>query len=311
VFFSTYLGALCVTVPLWIGFAEAEPLKLNDESAHYCAAVYINGIVKSQKWLTIEKDVLAKKIIPGQLARDVDLHNADIERMKENLVAASRYFENRGDLTKLDRLANNPGYFRGELDIKACDDARKSANVKECLTKCMNTKLGGQCMDTCWEASSEPCKRTMSCAMFTTSAPEWTVYSPEGSGFRIAFPGQPEINEKMRLAVVKQGQSFFSVSFVDIPLGMPSSLDVARKGALEIISDNHVRALLRTERDVKVSGLPAKEFVIDFPATNNVRLSRHVLSGVRIISAGYLGPRGSEDSQQAKRFMDSLEILSK
>ena len=153
----------------------------------------------------------------------------------------------------------------------------------------------------------------MSCtAVFAVAnTVQWTVYSLEGSGYRIAFPGQPEVMPTVNAAALKSGQSSFVTSYGDIPLGVPPVISVLRKNALELVASNKGIASLRTERDLTVQGLPAKEFVIDFLKTNTVRLSRHILAGVRVISAVYLGPHGSEDSPQAQQFINSLEVLKK
>ncbi len=305
-----YFGTLCLSASLLtVSAYGAAPLKPDDASAHYCAAVFADDVAR---WRTLLSMLKSNQGSPDQTSsKAVEQVAADIDRMSAHLRVASHYFKNQDDVSNSSQLLNNPDFFRGQLDIKACQEARKKANV-DIVKGCLSHRKD-QCSDDYFAAGSEECRRTMSCtAVFAVAnTVQWTVYSLEGSGYRIAFPGQPEVMPTVNAAALKSGQSSFVTSYGDIPLGVPPVISVLRKNALELVASNKGIASLRTERDLTVQGLPAKEFVIDFLKTNTVRLSRHILAGVRVISAVYLGPHGSEDSPQAQRFINSLEVLKK
>ena len=296
-------AALCLSVIISITAVHAEPLKRDDAGAHYCTAVFVLAIEKSNKLRS--------------LGKDVDFE-AEIKRLKAGALEAARHFRDKNELASPERLMNNPDFFRGENDVKACEGVRRSANVKGCMDKCGSGKSYARCVDACFEAGSDICRRTMSCmSLFVVEAEskvdsqQWTVYAPAGAGYRIAFPGRPEVLGPAGAAVLNQDQFTFAVSYSDVPLGKAPGVDDLRENSVGLVAMSKGVFSLRSERDIKVGTAPAKEFVLDNSKKDLVRLSRHVLVGVRVISAVYFGPRGTEKSTQAQSFLDSLEIVSK
>lgn len=149
-------------------------------------------------------------------------------------------------------------------------------------------------------------------------AQNWVEHKPDGIGYRVEMPAAPRITArdvptaigpiKTTMALVDRGQIAFIVSHNDYPADAIKAtpkeqlLDGIRNGQV----GNHK---LRGEERITISGQPARHLVID-TAQGQVILSRIVMVEARLFQAIYVGPKGSEDGDDAKRFINSFKLVN-
>lgn len=147
-------------------------------------------------------------------------------------------------------------------------------------------------------------------------AQQWIEYHPPGAGYRIEFPGRPA--EDTREVVTNVGKIHMITSAVEIgdkvfltitsrypehlTMGDPEkNLDGARNGSLRKINGT-----LRREERLSVGDAPARRLLIDIPQDNQAAGAVMVLDGHRLVQAIYVGPRGTEEAPEVRRFLSSL-----
>ncbi len=149
-------------------------------------------------------------------------------------------------------------------------------------------------------------------------AQNWVEHKPDGIGYRIEMPSAPKIQSrdvptqigpiKTTMALVDRGRIAFIVSHNDYPADAIKAtpkeqlLDGIRNGQVGVHK-------LRTEERITLSGQPARHIVID-TAQGQVVVSRIVMVEARLFQALYVGPKGSEDGDDAKRFFASFQLVN-
>jgi hypothetical protein len=148
---------------------------------------------------------------------------------------------------------------------------------------------------------------------------QWVEHKPAGIGYRIEMPAAPQIQSrdiptavgpiKTTMALVDRGPIGFIVSHNDYPKealegkSPDALLDGIRSGQV----GSHT---LRDEQRITMSGHPARHIVID-TAQGQVIVSRIVVVEARLFQAVYVGPKGTEDSDDAKRFINSFQLVDR
>ena len=147
---------------------------------------------------------------------------------------------------------------------------------------------------------------------------QWVEHKPDGVGYRIEMPQAPQITSrdvvtavgpiKTTMALVDRGAIGFVVSHNDYPAAA-----LAGKSPDELldgIKTGQVGAhKLRSEEKIALGGRPARHVVID-TAQGQVIVSRFVMVENRLLQAVYVGPKGTEDGDDAKRFINSFQLVA-
>ena len=155
-------------------------------------------------------------------------------------------------------------------------------------------------------------------AASAAQAQQWIDHRPTGGGYRVAFPAQP-IEQgrtvdtdvgKVRMqtsAVEVDGKIFMTIDSsypTEFKMGdAEANLDTARNGGLR-----NVGGQLVSEEKLNIDNAPARRLVIDIPRSNQEAEALMVLDGHRLYQAVYLGPRGSQRTEDAKRFLSSFKL---
>jgi len=150
-------------------------------------------------------------------------------------------------------------------------------------------------------------------------AQQWVKYQPDGAGYRVEFPAKPVENTqdittkvgpvKTRTSAVEVGDKVFMTvhSFypTDVTMGDPqTNLDGVRNGSVR-----NVNGKLLSEERLNISNAPARRLLIDMPRSNQAAEALMVLDGNRLYQAVYVGPPGTENTPEAKRFLSSFALL--
>ena len=148
---------------------------------------------------------------------------------------------------------------------------------------------------------------------------QWIDYRPTGAGYRVEFPAKPveDVRDvttdvgtiKMRTSSVDIGGKVFmtidSLYPASVSMGDPEiNLDGARNSGVR-----NVEGTLRAEKRLSVANAPARRMVIDMPRTNQAADALIVLDGRRLYQAVYVGPRGTEEAPEVRRFLSSFALL--
>ncbi|HEY7609999.1 MAG TPA: hypothetical protein VIF14_12260 [Alphaproteobacteria bacterium] len=148
---------------------------------------------------------------------------------------------------------------------------------------------------------------------------EWVEHKPAGIGYRIEMPEAPKVQSrdvptavgpiKTTMALVDRGAIGFIISHNDYP---PDAIKgKAPDALLDGIRSGQVGShKLRAEQKITMSGHPARHIVID-TAQGQVIVSRIVVVEARLFQAVYVGPKGSEDGDDAKRFINSFQLVDR
>jgi len=149
-------------------------------------------------------------------------------------------------------------------------------------------------------------------------AQQWIDHRPNGGGYRVAFPAQPIEDGrnvdttlgavKMRTTAVEiDGRIFMTIDSVypaNLPMGDPESdLDIVRDGGVR-----NVNGKLLSEERLSIGNAPARRVVIDIPRSNQAAEALIVLDDHRLFQAVYVGPRGTQSTEQANRFLSSFAL---
>jgi len=149
-------------------------------------------------------------------------------------------------------------------------------------------------------------------------AQQWIDHRPNGGGYRVAFPAQPIEDGrnvdttlgavKMRTTAVEiDGRIFMTIDSVypaNLPMGDPESdLDIVRDGGVR-----NVNGKLLSEERLSIGNAPARRVVIDIPHSNQAAEALIVLDDHRLFQAVYVGPRGTQSTEQANRFLSSFAL---
>jgi hypothetical protein len=145
----------------------------------------------------------------------------------------------------------------------------------------------------------------------------WVEHKPAGIGYRIEMPAAPRVTQrdvptqigpiKTTMALVDRGAIAFIVSHNDYPAEAVKA--VPKETMLDNIAKGQVGAhKLRTQESVTIGGQPARHLVID-TAQGQVLVSRLVMVEARLFQVIYVGPKGSEDGDDAKRFIASFDLV--
>jgi hypothetical protein len=155
-------------------------------------------------------------------------------------------------------------------------------------------------------------------AVFSANAQQWIDHRPNGGGYRVAFPAQPIETRRtvdtdvgrvnMRTSAVEIGDKIYitidSTYPSDFRMGdAEANLDTARDGGVV-----NVHGTLLSEERLSIDHAPARRLVIDIPHGNKAAEALMVLDGHRLYQAVYLGPRGSQKTDDAKRFLSSFKL---
>jgi hypothetical protein len=158
----------------------------------------------------------------------------------------------------------------------------------------------------------------------SVTAQQWLEYRPTGGGFRVEIPGTPRVSTQIlqskngpvnqTSATIDFDNQHFGASYTDLP-DIPEGkfrnsddaiLDGARDGAIQGSNVPGVRATLRNERRLIVSGYPARDIVLDTDQ-NLVSVMRIILVKNRMFSANFVGSSGSETGSSARMSLSSVK----
>jgi hypothetical protein len=110
------------------------------------------------------------------------------------------------------------------------------------------------------------------------------------------------------MALVDRGSIAFIVSHNDYPAEAVKS--VPKETMLDNIGKGQVGThKLRSQENITISGQSARHLVID-TAQGQVLVSRLVMVEARLFQVIYVGPKGSEESEDAKRFIASFQLVN-
>jgi hypothetical protein len=157
-----------------------------------------------------------------------------------------------------------------------------------------------------------------SAAAAPAAAQNWVEHKPDGVGYRVEMPAAPRVSQrdvptqigpiKTTMALVDRGTIAFIVSHNDYPAEAVKT--VPKETMLDNISKGQVGAhKLRSQESITIGGQPARHLVID-TAQGQVLVSRLVMVEARLFQVIYVGPKGSEESDDAKRFVASFQLVN-
>ncbi len=151
--------------------------------------------------------------------------------------------------------------------------------------------------------------------------PAWTTYTAGEKDFTALFPGTPKAGTaamggvaggQLRTYLLEAGPEAFTVVVFAYPKGalaqpmLPKDLaDRAR------LFGEGAGWKLRSSTAAMVAGKPGLEAVFDEPETGAVIVFRMAQQGDRLYAITFGGPKGSEGTPQAQRFVGSLRLLSR
>ena len=155
--------------------------------------------------------------------------------------------------------------------------------------------------------------------------PGWSLFSTPDGACRVALPGTPKATEQstkngagttlVRIFTVERpGKAIFAFAVVDLPAGpidAEAAFDAARKGGLSRVPG----ATLAEEKKIEYLGSPARELLIDLPATpatpgGSRMRTRAILAGGHLIQLMYVQPSRAEPAaaEAVACFFDSLRF---
>jgi hypothetical protein len=150
-------------------------------------------------------------------------------------------------------------------------------------------------------------------------AQEWQEYRLDGGAYRIEFPGSPVEHTRdvatnigtirMKTSAVEAGGRTYMMIRSEYPPNVAvndpeARLDGARNGSVR-----RTGGVLRSESRTTVGQAPARHLVIDMPQTSQSADALMILDGRQLLQAIYVGPRGTEETPEAKRFLASFESV--
>src|SRR5262245_18727219 len=149
------------------------------------------------------------------------------------------------------------------------------------------------------------------------AAQNWVEHKPQGVGYRVEMPAAPRITQRdvqtqlgairTTMALVDRGTIAFIVRHNDYPADAVKA--AAKEQMLDGIRNGQVGTnKLRGEEKITIGGEPARHLVID-TAQGQVIVSRLVMVEARLFQVIYVGPKGSEESEDAKRFIASFQLI--
>jgi len=150
-------------------------------------------------------------------------------------------------------------------------------------------------------------------------AQTWKEFKPQGIGYSIEMPGEWTVTSqdvaaaggtlKAYLATVNMGARSYVTVYVRYPdetlRGTPvkTMLDGVRDGIV-----GSVKGKLRSEENIVVSNLPARQIIVDVPQ-DLVLVNRFFLMESTLVQALVTGPSNVENEANTKRFLDSLKVV--
>ena len=152
------------------------------------------------------------------------------------------------------------------------------------------------------------------------AAQDWIEYRPPGGGYRVEFPGKPQVSTRdvttrtaviqMNMAMVERGDA---AAFLTIHSQRPpGSSSVDPQQVLDQVRDGVLKdpeRKLREEAHTTVGGLPARRVIIDIPQKNQVSVALFVLGADRMYQAIVVVAPGQESSADIERFLKSFTVM--
>jgi hypothetical protein len=150
-------------------------------------------------------------------------------------------------------------------------------------------------------------------------AQQWQKYRLDGAAYRIEFPGSPVQDTRdvttnigtirMQTSSVAVGDKTYMMIRSEYPPNVAMSdpetrLDGARNGSV-----HRTGGVLRSESRTTVGQAPARHLIIDMPQTSQSADAVMILDGRQLLQAIYVGPRGTEETPEARRFLTSFESV--
>lgn len=145
-------------------------------------------------------------------------------------------------------------------------------------------------------------------------------FSPEGSGFTVEMPCDPEQQSttietpagsiKLIVYLCRTSDRAYLAGYSDYPLAdmkgkVEPFLDGAREGALK--SGNN---RLISERSISLDGRPGRELHMEAP--NGLRLRvRMILAGNRLYQVGVVSPKIDAESPETGKYLDSFRLIGR
>jgi hypothetical protein len=152
------------------------------------------------------------------------------------------------------------------------------------------------------------------------AAQDWVEYRPPGGGYRVEFPGKPQVSTRdvttrtaivqMNMALVERGDA---AAFLTIhSLRPPGASGVDPQQVLDQVRDGVLKdpeRKLREEAHTTVGGLPARRVIIDIPDKKQVSVALFVLGADRLYQAIVVVSPGQESSADVERFLKSFTVM--
>ena len=161
------------------------------------------------------------------------------------------------------------------------------------------------------------CSAMLLFCVATASAQQgWTEYRPSGAPYRVEMPGRPMTKTEavdtgkgsvdMIMAVVDLGERSFLAVYADYPDSAAKGVS-PEQGLINAREGMAKHGKLLSDRALRVSGYPAREYVVEQP-DGYVIVSRSVQAGNRLYQMLAIGKGGSADDPLTRRFLDSFSI---
>jgi hypothetical protein len=152
-------------------------------------------------------------------------------------------------------------------------------------------------------------------------AAAWKEFQAKQGRFSVLLPGTPAYEVQTRdfpavgatqvhTYVLRQEPYVFLVVYADLPpqllrTGPLAVADDMQNGFLESLD-----ARLVSEKDIKISGKPGKEFRADVPKLPGIALSRAAAVGGRVYQIAVVAPREQSPVPELRKFLDSFKLLA-
>jgi hypothetical protein len=158
------------------------------------------------------------------------------------------------------------------------------------------------------------------CAGAPALAQSRVDYQPEGVGYRVEFPGKPEVTSEDIETDIGKVRATFAIVATPSRVYMTSHNDypdwVLKKYGPEKLLNDATRNgkigtnKLRSEERITIGNHPARHWTFD-DGTGRVLVMRAAIVGTRLYQLVYVGPRNSEYGDDAKRFIASFELIAR
>jgi hypothetical protein len=169
-----------------------------------------------------------------------------------------------------------------------------------------------------WAQAKAPAPEPAAPAQPAQPQAGWVNFTPAEHDFSALFPGQPlatagavasVAGATQRSYTLQVGPEAFVVAVFDYPKGrLPQPMAQADLGQWAEAFAGGAGVKPRTTTAISTAGRPGAELVFDDPETAAVLVLHVTQAGDRLYLIAFGGPKGSEVTPQAVRFVGSLRV---